>query len=203
MEKKRVLLIGDSIRFGAPNSPGYGIYVKEMLNDVAEVYAPNENCRFAQYTLRYIFDWVKEIDEPEKIDVIHWNNGLWDVLRLNGDEPLTPIYMYVEMLRRIYNMFKKLFPNAEIIFALSTSVMEEWTTSNFFRFNKDICEYNKKAMELMKELGVKINDLYSVTKEFDTSLRSDWVHYNEEGSKILAKRVSEEILLSLNKGERE
>ena len=197
MQKKRVLLIGDSIRFGAPNSPGYGIYVKEMLSDIAEVYAPNENCRFVQYTLRYIFDWVKEIDEPEKIDVIHWNNGLWDVLRLNGDEPLTPVNMYVEMLRRVYNMLKKLFPNAKIIFALSTSVMEEWATSNFFRFNRDIEEYNNKATELMNELGVKINDLYSITREFDPSLRSDWVHYNEEGSKILAKKVSEEILTSL------
>ena len=48
---KKIFLIGDSIRFGAPNSPGYGVFVKEKLQDKAIVYAPNENCRFTQYTL--------------------------------------------------------------------------------------------------------------------------------------------------------
>ena len=28
---KRIYLIGDSIRFGAVNSPGYGVYVKEKI----------------------------------------------------------------------------------------------------------------------------------------------------------------------------
>ena len=50
-----IFLIGDSIRFGAPpDSPGYGVYVKEALSARANVYAPDENCRMAQYTLRYI-----------------------------------------------------------------------------------------------------------------------------------------------------
>ena len=54
---KNIYLIGDSIRFGSvggKGSPGYGIFVKEILNGIANVYAPNENCRFAQYTLREI-----------------------------------------------------------------------------------------------------------------------------------------------------
>lgn len=87
---KNIFLIGDSIRFGATNSPGYGIYVKEKLDGIANVYAPNENCRFAQYTLRQLHDWVQKLD-GESIDVVHWNNGLWDVLRVDGDEPLTPL----------------------------------------------------------------------------------------------------------------
>ena len=51
---KKIFLIGDSIRFGAPGSEGYGIFVKQKLEGMAEVYAPDENCRFAQYTLRYL-----------------------------------------------------------------------------------------------------------------------------------------------------
>ena len=55
---KNVLLIGDSIRFGAPpDSPGYGVYVKKLLEGIADVYAPDDNCRFAQYTLRYLYEW--------------------------------------------------------------------------------------------------------------------------------------------------
>ncbi|MBQ3589859.1 MAG: hypothetical protein II980_05345 [Clostridia bacterium] len=189
-----VLLIGDSIRYGAPpNSPGYGIYVKEMLQGVANVYAPDDNCRFAEYTLRYIHDWAKEID-ASSIDVIHWNNGLWDVLRLNGDEPLTPPEIYEYFLRRVYSALRMLFPNAKIIFALSTSVIEEWADPNFFRYNADIEKYNEVASRVMRELGVPINDLYAITRTFDDSLHSDWVHFGHEGSKILAEAVTQKIL---------
>ena len=189
-----VLLIGDSIRYGAPpNSPGYGIYVKEMLQGVANVYAPDDNCRFAEYTLRYIHDWAKEIDATS-IDVIHWNNGLWDVLRLNGDEPLSPPEIYEYFLRRVYAVLRKLFPNAKIIFALSTSVIEEWADPNFFRYNAEIEKYNEVAQNVMRELGVPVNDLYSITRTFDNSLHSDWVHFGNEGSKILARAVVEKIL---------
>ena len=125
---KNVFLIGDSIRVGATanpdyqtsNSPGYGVYVKELLKNEACVYAPDDNCRFAQYTLRYLYDWTMGI-ECEKIDVVHWNNGLWDVLRINGDEPLTPIDVYERMLLRVCSSIKKLFPNAKIILAFGNS----------------------------------------------------------------------------------
>ena len=185
---KRIYLIGDSIRFGAVNSPGYGVYVKEKLNGTAEVYYPNDNCRFAQYTLRYLYDWANSVD-TKNIDVVHWNNGLWDVLRLHGDEPLTPIDMYVEFLERIYKKLRLLFPNAKIIFALSTPVIEEWGNPNFMRYNKEIREYNNAAQKLMEKLGVQVNDLYSVAEQLGESFRSDWVHYNEEGSKLLADAV--------------
>ena len=63
---KNIYLIGDSIRFGAQTSPGYGVYVKEALLQKANVFAPNENCRFASYTLRYLHEWASDID-GEKI----------------------------------------------------------------------------------------------------------------------------------------
>ena len=45
--------------------------------------------------------------------------------------------------------------------------------------------------KVMNELGVEVNDLYSVSAEFDNSLHSDWVHFGTEGSKILADKVIE------------
>lgn len=47
----KVTLIGDSIRM-----IGYGKLVPELLGDEYEVYQPNENGRFAKYTLRGLFD---------------------------------------------------------------------------------------------------------------------------------------------------
>ena len=197
---KNVLLIGDSIRYGAvsnpdyqtANSPGYGIYVKEMLGGEANVYAPDENCRFAQYTLRYLYDWSKNL-ECDKVDVVHWNNGLWDVLRINGDEPLTPIDVYEKMICRVHDAIKKTFPNAKIIFALSTAVVEEWARDDFKRYNSDIEKYNEVARRVLETRGVIINDLYKISAAFDNSLHADWVHFNEEGSKILAQAVSKII----------
>ncbi len=193
---KNIFLIGDSIRFGAGQvSPGYGVYVKEMLNGVANVYYPGENCRFAEYTLRALYDWDKKLKKDNiKIDIIHWNNGLWDVLRLHGDEPLTPCDIYVYYLRRIHAMLKKLFPEAKIIFALSTSILEEKASPDFCRYNADIERYNAAAKALMDELGVPVNDLYTVSKGIDASLHCDWVHFGEEGSGILAKAVVDKII---------
>lgn len=193
---KNVFLIGDSIRYGAkPVSPGYGVYVKEMLEGKANVYSPNENCRFAEYTLRGLFDWERRLKKENiKIDFIHWNNGLWDVLRLHGDEPLTPCDIYVYYLRRIHAMLTKLFPDAKIVFALSTAILEEKASPDFYRYNADIERYNAAARVLMDELGVPVNDLYSVSKNMDDSLHCDWVHFGEEGSKILAKAVTDKIL---------
>ena len=193
---KNVFLIGDSIRFGASTSPGYGIYVKENLEGVACVYAPDENCRFAQYTLRYLHEWAAKVPK-ENIDVVHWNNGLWDVLRLFQDEPFTDIDYYGATLKRVLKRIRMLFPNAKVIFALNTSVKEEWAKKNFFRYNSDIEQYNQKAVEVLSPLGVTFNDLYAVTQAFDDSMRSDWVHYSEEGSRVLAGVVTECILKAL------
>lgn len=191
---KKIFLIGDSIRFGAPNSPGYGVYVKEKLHNKAEVYAPDENCRFAQYTLRNLYDWAMQLD-AQSIDVVHWNNGLWDVVRLHGDEPLTPLNVYITFLERIYKKIRLMFPNAKIIFALSTPVVEKRGNSDFVRYNSDIEQYNREAKKLMESLGVQVNDLYSVAEKFDDTTRADWVHYNEKGSEMLADAVVEALNL--------
>lgn len=197
---KKIFLIGDSIRFGASgnpgrpgspavtDSPGYGICVKEKLEGIAEVYAPDENCRFAEYTLRYLHQWAAKTPK-EEIDVVHWNNGLWDALRLFGDEPLTPVEVYGDMLKRVYKRIRMMFPNAKVVFATSTSVVEEWMRPEFFRYNREIEMYNRKAVEVMEELGVPVNDLYAITSAMDDSMHSDWVHFGREASEILADAV--------------
>lgn len=195
MRMKNVFLIGDSIRFGSTSgsSPGYGVYVREKLAGKACVYAPDENCRFAQYTQRYLHEWAKDIDK-ESIDVVHWNNGLWDLLHIEGDEAFTDKETYVLLLRRVYRRIRQIFPNARVIFALNTAVIEEMASPDFIRYNEEIEAYNRAAAQLMQELQVEINDLYSVTKDWGPQMHSDWVHFNEEGSRILADRVIEKIM---------
>lgn len=194
---KRIFLIGDSIRHGLATEEsrklGYGYHVKQKLEGVAEVYAPDDNSRFLQYTLRYLHEWAASVPTQETIDAVHWNNGLWDVLRLFGDEPFTPIEIYKEYLVRVNKRIKFLFPNAKIIFALSTPVSEEMATKDFYRKNNDIMEYNNAAIEILTPLGVAINDLYTPALSLRENAKHDWVHYNEEGAKVLADIVIDKI----------
>ena len=198
---KNVFLIGDSIRHGSyvqtldsNLSPGYGVFVQKLLEGKANVYSPDENSRWAQYTLRFLHKWAKDVPDPEKVDVVHWNNGLWDAVRLFGDEPLTPIEFYELMLPRVYNRIKLLFPNAKVIFATSTAVIEEMSRPQFTRRNEDIRAYNEVAKKVMAKLGVEVLDLYAVTENWGPDMHSDWVHFNDEGCKKLAEIVAAKVM---------
>ena len=70
---KKVLLLGDSIR------TGYAPFVRDLLDGKAEVFIPNANGAFLQNTLRFLQDWQADLGLTDgNVDVIHWNNGLWD-----------------------------------------------------------------------------------------------------------------------------
>ena len=167
---KNVILLGDSIRLGAPpHSPGYGVYVKELLADRANVFAPNANCGFALLTLRFLFDWSREWAtqmDAKDVRVIHWNNGLWDVLRMHGEAPFSSVEEYVKALERIYRMLQKLYPNAKVIFATTTSTIEEGQLAEFRMLNADVEAYNQAAIESMTALGLEINDLHAISLSF-------------------------------------
>ena len=77
---KKIYLIGDSIRMG------YDSIVREILQDEAQVTWHTENARYAPYTMRALTGWKNEDIRPETIDLIHWNNGLWDILHHGFDE---------------------------------------------------------------------------------------------------------------------
>ena len=167
---KNVLLIGDSIRIGYDKS------VKKSLEGKANVIFPEENCRFASYVLRHFHDYFAGI-KGEDIDVIHWNAGLWDSLRLFEEEPHTPIEVYAYYIERICIRIKKLCPNAQVIFATSTSVLSEKMSKNFKRYNEEIEAYNAAAVAVVEKYGFAVNDLYTVSTALPTEAHSDTVHY--------------------------
>lgn len=203
---KNLLLLGDSIRMG------YDSFVQEKLSGRMNVYYPEENGRFAQYTLRALSDWQSQLQLPE-IHVVHWNNGLWDVLHLNvgavgcdgeaagetfipegGKEyryekdPLTPPEIYRYMIGRTATRIRNLFPNAEIIFATTTPVISE-QASWAYRSNEEIDLYNSIAREVLIPMGIRINELGEFARRECGDLHRDWVHYSDEGSGKLADEI--------------
>ena len=179
---KKVILLGDSIRMG------YDKYVRESLTEVAEVYYPAENCKFAQYVLRMILSWKEEF--PEEVDLIHWNAGLWDCLRLFEEDPHTPIEIYAYYIERICLRIKKLCPNAKVIFATSTSVLSEKMFKDFKRYNEEIEKYNEVAVGIVTKYGFEVNDLYAVSASLPETAHSDPVHYyTPMGTEVFTKQV--------------
>jgi len=182
---KKVYLIGDSIRMA------YDAYVKEKLSGEAEVFFPEENCRFAQYVLRYAQDWMEKDCELSEIDVSHFNAGLWDCAIQYGD-CLTPPDVYELMLRRVVNRLRRLCPQAKLIFATSTPIIEARYTryERFHRTNELIRTYNEIACRVMREMDVPVDDLYAVAETFDESLYKDATHpYMPEGRAALGDAV--------------
>lgn len=202
MERKRkILLLGDSIRCGAGESVGYGRMVAERLKEVADVCQPTDNCRFTVYTLRYVREWADAVGG--QADIVYWNNGLWDVVRVDGDDPLIGAEEYGKFLRRIFLRLREIFPSASIVFAYSTPVIEERQEKSFGRVNREIEEYNEVAARVLVPLGAYIDDLYSVARDFGEKYRCDAVHFDDEGCRRLAEHVVGTLLLRMKGGENE
>ena len=180
------MLIGDSIRMG------YDKYVKMAFEDVADVLYPNENCRFASYVLRYLNMWKNSM-ELDDVDVVHWNAGLWDTLRMIDGKVHTPIDAYREYIDRICDCMPHYFPDAKFIFATSTPVQEH-LFGELKRYNKDVEAYNQVAIETVSKHGHSINDLYSVVKDMPVEYYSDLTHlYTKKGTELLTRKVTRAI----------
>lgn len=189
---KKVFLIGDSIRIG------YDKWIAEALKDRAQVFFPEENCRYAEHVLRYLHEWAGSAGLGADLDVIHWNAGLWDCLRLFGDDPMTPVEVYGSYIARIQKRISYLFPNAVSIFAASTPVQEKKYGVDFRRFNAEIEAYNAAAVKALEGTGARIDDLYTVMKDVPVSCYSDQTHfYTPEGTEIIGNAVLNSILAVL------
>lgn len=177
---KKVLLLGDSIRMG------YEPFVREQLQGLAEVVAPAENGRFAQYTLWGVNLWLKELGTP---DIIHWNNGLWD---LHHESPmveaLTSLHGYTATVKRIINELQR--TGAAIIFAATTPVAADAVG----RSNAEIDLYNEAATAIMQANGIEVNDLNQFVKQDPFHyICDDKLHLTEQGSIKCAGQVTAAI----------
>ena len=177
---KKIVLIGDSIRM-----IGYGNPVAERLSDEFEVWQPDDNCRFAQYTLRGLWDWQ---DGIKGADIIHWNNGLWDVCYLFGDGAFTPIDVYVDTMLRIARLLKE--RATTVIFATTTPVRPE----NVHNSNDVIKAYNEALVPKLREMGIVINDLYTpISADVYKNICDDTIHLSEDGISLAADLVEKVI----------
>ena len=174
---KKIILLGDSIRLS------YGNRVRELLGSDYTVWQPEDNCRFAAYTLRMLFDYKAQL---EGADVIHFNCGLWDMCDLFGDGPFTPLEVYVEQMVRIAKILKTYAP--VVIFAATTPPSPKMWGHDLDR----VRAYNAAAMAALEPLGVLFDDLFTpVAEDIDRMISEDFLHASPYGVEILANRVAD------------
>ena len=174
---KKIILLGDSIRLS------YQSRVRELLGPDYTVWGPDDNCRFASYTLRMLYDYREQL---KGADVIHFNCGLWDMCDLFGDGPFTPIEVYAEQMVRIAKILKTYAP--VVIFAATTPPSPKMWGHDMDR----VRAYNAAAMAALEPLGVLFDDLFTpVAEDIDRMISEDYLHASPFGVEVLANRVAD------------
>ena len=174
---KKIILLGDSIRLS------YQRRVTELLGSDYTVWGPDDNCRFASYTLRMLYDYREQL---KGADVIHFNCGLWDMCDLFGDGPFTPIEVYAEQMARIAKILKTYAP--VVIFAATTPPSPKMWGHDLDR----VRAYNAAAMAALEPLGILFDDLFTpVAEDIDRMISEDYLHASPYGVEVLANRVAD------------
>lgn len=188
---KKVLLLGDSIRMG------YQEYVKEALAGEYEVLCPEDNGRFAAYTLwqaNQMFKWNPDIA------LVHFNNGYWDMnVEAPMIEPIHPVEEYQSFLRRIVGLCRQC--GATVVFSTTVPILEAGAAGDntgaegtIHYSNQWVKEYNAAAVQVMEELDVPVNDLYGLCMEDPRRYKcEDLLHLSEQGSRRCAQQVAEYV----------
>lgn len=190
---KKVILLGDSIRMG------YQEAVRQELDGLAEVWAPEENGQHSVHELLNFWQWVAD----RQPDVLHLNAGLWDCRGLlPGDftDRCVPLEHYRANVRKWLQLSQQ-YTAAKIIWATCTPIHEgrhhstQDASGRPARRIGDVELYNATASEEAAALGVEINDLYSFVIANDAAkmLNEDGVHFTPEGCALLGRKVAETI----------
>lgn len=187
---RNVVCVGDSIRMG------YEPTVVAELHGWAKVAEMGDTQGGTTSTvLEHLKEWVI----AHNPDIVHLNAGLHDMARASGPGPenRVPIDEYRANMRKIVETIQQQTA-ARVIVALTTPVDLERQLAVEYGINRtleDVALYNKVATTIAAELGVTVNDLFSVIADHGAGdlLAEDGVHFTPEGSVILGRAAAAAI----------
>jgi lysophospholipase L1-like esterase len=187
--RKKIVLIGDSIRMG------YQETVRESLAGKADFWWPDANGAHSVNVLLHAYSWIQQ----RGADVVHLNAGLHDIRTVwyGRRDILVPIEHYRRNLRQLLQTARDEY-GIRVAWATTTPVRdslhqkEHAPKRDFDRYNADVLACNAAALEVCAELDVPVNDLYAVAMGagLDRIQTEDGVHFTDEGSAILGRAVA-------------
>lgn len=192
---KNLLIIGDSI------SMGYNTYVQTDLCGFYNVQhvslkadlIDNKEIQNAQGTTFTLANLDRWLDQAGPLDVIVWNNGLWNARDPATDSwapgNATDLNTYESELIQIANKLKA--TGARVIFFTTTDIPASGST---FIPGRDILE-NVSAKSIMSGLGVETYDLYALAiQNPKLHLATDPIHFNTQGYTLFGEFISAMVL---------
>ena len=182
----RVLLIGDSI------SMGYTLPVRKRLVGRANVHRIPTNGGPTKNGVARLDAWLGS----GRWDVIHFNHGIHDLRFMDDGQRQVGPADYEANLRKIVARLKQ--TGATLIWATITPIPDG--ELNPPRRFGSVAEYNAIAARVMRENGIRINDLNAhVTPRFAELQTPRDLHYQPAGYEFLAEKVAAEIQVVLGR----
>jgi hypothetical protein len=158
-----VLCIGDSITHGWAKHTTWA--------------CPRDNCRSTRYGLIHLSDWTR----GRRYGAIVFNFGIWDV-----KTPGTPIDLYKRNLNLIIDQLK-----ADKLFFCTTT---PGRANEAEGVTPEVVErYNRAALEVMRERGVKVVDLHALCLTHREWWNPQNVHYTDQGYKQMAEYIKQAV----------
>lgn len=177
----RVLLVGDSICLG------YFGKVQTLLQGKASMayLATSKAIPDPAY-----LEEVQTLLDEYKFDVIHFNNGLHGMDYTERE--------YERHLPDLIKLFRKMQPQAKLIWANSTSWRESAPNLDQFHPNNvRVINRNRIADQIVSKDDIPIDDLYGLVADHPDWKANDGVHFNDQGYAALANQVAEYVLKAL------
>jgi acyl-CoA thioesterase-1 len=182
----RVLLIGDSI------SMGYTLPVRQRLAGRANVHRIPANGGPTKNGVARLDAWLG----AGRWDVIHFNHGIHDLRFMDDGQRQVGPADYEANLRKIVARLKQ--TGATLVWATITPIPDG--ELNPPRRFGSVAEYNAIAARVMRENGIRINDLNAhVTPRFAELQTPRDLHYQAAGYEFLGEKVAAEILAVLRR----
>ncbi len=172
------LIIGDSI------SIGYTAEARSLIYQLMNVYRVPANAQNTTFTLENIDTWIKP-PKGKTWAVIYCNWGLHDLTSKGPD-----LDGYEKNLRILIDKLRA--TGAKVVFATTTPIPQEGSAG---RKPGAELPYNAKALDVMRQKGVLVSDLYNFVKPIlNITQRPSDVHYSSLGYSMLAQPVARAIL---------
>jgi dienelactone hydrolase len=178
----RVLLIGDSIRFG------YAPFVAKRLEGKAEVISPT-----GAGDSSWLLENLERLVVEHKPDLVHFNVGLHDLRLVKKTKALqVPLAAYEKNLAAIIAKLK-METSATLVFATTTPIGDADHAKRkaaFDRLDADVSRYNEAAVRVMRKQGVVVHDLHHwLTRNKLYPDSGDGCHYTKATNELLVRPV--------------
>lgn len=193
----KICIIGDSIRMG------YEPILREITKGKLEVVADSsDNGRFVQYELYQLNQLL--LKNPG-VKIVFFNSGYWDMNREEPmSDPFNPPHIYKEGLKRIIELIRSqnivpIFLTTPPIYNPGNSKDNTGVEADIHYQNEWVIEYNKVALDLMKEQKVEVIDVVEPLLKGDKYYKCpDMLHLTYEGYLIIANMVKKRAFELLN-----